>query len=82
MVNHKDIELAQVKVIKTALRKDKKYDNLAKNYRDYLKKLRAKKNLNDYIKIVIDKIFPNEEVYTLRLGSDNEIEQMLRTMSI
>ena len=30
MVNHKDIELAQVKVIKTALRKGKKYDNLAK----------------------------------------------------
>ncbi|PKB93628.1 hypothetical protein RhiirA5_440766 [Rhizophagus irregularis] len=39
MVNHKDIELAQVKVIKTALRKGKKYDNFAKNYEEYLKKL-------------------------------------------
>ena len=39
MVDHKDIELAQIKVIKTALRKGKKYDNLAKNYGDYLKKL-------------------------------------------
>ena len=47
MVDHKDIELAQVKVIKTALRKGRKYDNLAKNYGDYLKKLRAEKNPND-----------------------------------
>ena len=31
MIDHKDIELAQVKVVKTALRKSKKYDNLAKN---------------------------------------------------
>ncbi|CAG8562600.1 2880_t:CDS:2 [Funneliformis mosseae] len=59
-----DIELAQVKVIKTALRKGKKYDNLAKNYGDYLKKLRAEKNLNDYIKTVAVKMFPNEEAYT------------------
>ena len=50
MVDHKDIELAQVKVIKTALRKGKKYDNLVKNYGDYLKKLRAEKNPNDYVK--------------------------------
>jgi len=35
MVDHKDTELAQVKVIKTALRKSRKYDNLAKNYGDY-----------------------------------------------
>ena len=42
------VELAQVKVIKTALRKGKKYDNLVKNYGDYLKKLQAEKNLNDY----------------------------------
>ena len=67
MVDHKDIELAQVKVIKTALRKGKKYDNLAKNYGDYLKKLRAEKNPNDYIKAVATKMFPNEEAYTLRL---------------
>ncbi|PKY48125.1 hypothetical protein RhiirA4_421933 [Rhizophagus irregularis] len=38
-IHHKDIELAQVKVIKTALRKGKKYDNLMKNYGNYLKKL-------------------------------------------
>ncbi|CAB4433249.1 unnamed protein product [Rhizophagus irregularis] len=67
MVDHKDIELAQVKVIKTALRKGKKYDNLAKNYGDYLKKLRAEKNPNDYIKTVAVKMFPNEEACTLRL---------------
>ncbi|CAG8461121.1 12479_t:CDS:1 [Funneliformis mosseae] len=67
MVDYKDIELAQVKVIKTALRKDKKYDNLVKNYRDYLKKLRAEKNLNEYIKTVTVKMFPNKETYTLRL---------------
>ena len=115
MVDHKDIELAQVNVIKTALRKGKKYDNLAKNYGDYLKKLRAEKNPNDYIKAVANKMFPNEEAYTLRLEnyrkryvdndlcasleelyelyyhiakeenrerSDDEIEQMLRAMSI
>ena len=115
MVDHKDIELAQIKVIKTALQKGKKYDNLAKNYGDYLKKLRAEKNLNDYIKAVANKMFPNEEAYTLRLEnyrkryvdndlcasleelyelyyhiakeknrerSDDEIEQMLRAMSI
>ena len=67
MVDHKDIEFAQVKVIKTALRKGKKYDNLAKNYGEYLKKLRAEKNPNDYIKAVATKMFPNEEAYTLRL---------------
>jgi len=67
MVDHKDIELAQVKVIKAALRKGRKYDNLAKNYGDYLKKLRAEKNLNDYIKTVAVKMFPNEKAYILRL---------------
>ncbi|CAG8729326.1 3207_t:CDS:1, partial [Funneliformis mosseae] len=55
------------KVIKTALRKGKKYDNLAKNYGDYLKKLQAKKNLNDNIKTNAVKMFFNEEAYTLRL---------------
>ena len=49
------------------MRKGKKYDNLAKNYGDYLKKLRAEKNPNDYIKAVAVKMFPNEEAYTLRL---------------
>src|SRR5205085_9323168 len=115
MVDHKDIKLAQVKVIKTALRKGKKYDNHTKNYGDYLKKLRAEKDLNDYIKTVAVKMFPNEEAYTLRLEnyrkryanndlyasleklyelyyhiakeenrerSDDEIEQILRAMSI
>ncbi|PKY32298.1 hypothetical protein RhiirB3_450383 [Rhizophagus irregularis] len=115
MVDHKDIELAQVKVIKTALRKGKKYDNLAKNYGDYLKKLRAEKNLNDYIKTVAIKMFSNKEAYTLKLENyrkryadndlyaslkelyelyyyiakeenherlNDEIEQMLRAMSI
>ncbi|CAG8594689.1 5989_t:CDS:1 [Dentiscutata heterogama] len=67
MVDHKDIELAQIKVIKTALRKGRKYDNLAKNYGGYLKKLRAEKNLNDYIKTIAVKMFPNKEAYTLRL---------------
>jgi len=38
-----------------------------KNYGDYLKKLRAEKNLNDYIKIVVVKMFPNEKTYTLKL---------------
>ncbi|GBB94279.1 hypothetical protein RclHR1_23230001 [Rhizophagus clarus] len=76
MVDHKDIELAQVKVIKTALRKGKKYDNLAKNYGDYLKKLRAEKDLNNYIKKNAVKIFPNEEAYTLRLENyPNDIER-------
>ncbi|CAG8482773.1 12579_t:CDS:2 [Funneliformis mosseae] len=63
----KDIKLVQIKVIKTALRKGKKYDNLAKNYEDYLKKLQAEKKLNDYIKTNAVKIFSNEEAYTLRL---------------
>ncbi|CAG8734883.1 379_t:CDS:1, partial [Racocetra fulgida] len=59
--------LAQVKDIKTALQKGSKYNNLVKNYRDYLKKLQAEKNLNDYIKIIVVKIFLNEKTYTLRL---------------
>ncbi|CAG8582906.1 17691_t:CDS:2 [Cetraspora pellucida] len=67
MVNHKDIELAQVKVIKIALQKGRKYDNLTKNYGGYLKKLRAEKNPNDYIKTIVVKMFSNEEAYTLRL---------------
>ncbi|CAG8809309.1 691_t:CDS:2, partial [Racocetra fulgida] len=33
----------------------------------YLKKLRAKKNLNDYIKTIAVKMFSNKETYTLRL---------------
>jgi len=52
MTNHTDIETAQFQVIKTALRKGRKYDNLAKNYGDFLKKLRAEKNPNDYIKSI------------------------------
>ena len=67
MVDYKDIELAQIKVIKTALRKGKQYDNLAKNYGDYLKKLRSEKEPNEYIKTLAIKMFPNEEAYTLRL---------------
>ncbi|GET53180.1 hypothetical protein GLOIN_2v1765680 [Rhizophagus irregularis DAOM 181602=DAOM 197198] len=67
MVDHKDIETAQVKVIKTALRKGKKYDNIAKNYGGYLKKLRAEKEPNEYIKTLAVKMFPNEEAYTIRL---------------
>lgn len=88
MVDHKDIELAQVKVIKTALRKGKKYDNLAKNYGDYLKKLRAEKNPNDYIKAVATKIFLNEEAYTLRLENyrkryvDNDLFNSLEKLYI
>ncbi|CAG8785110.1 12711_t:CDS:1, partial [Acaulospora morrowiae] len=45
----------------------KKYDNLAKNYGDFLKKLRAEKNPNDYIKAVAIKMFSNEKAYTIRL---------------
>lgn len=67
MVEHKDIEFAQVKVIKIALRKGKRYNNLAKNYGIYLKKLRTEKDPGDYIKQVAAKMFPNEEAYTLRL---------------
>ncbi len=92
-----------------------KYDNLAKNYEDYLKKLRAEKDLNNYIKTLAVKMFSKEEAYTERLEnyhkryedndlyssleklyelyyqiareencerSDEEIEQMLRAMSI
>ncbi|CAG8448408.1 1729_t:CDS:10 [Cetraspora pellucida] len=60
----------------------KKYDNLAKNYEGYLKKLQAEKNLNDYIKTIAIKMFPNEEAYTLRLENyrkkyaDNESDQI------
>src|SRR3954466_5454648 len=67
MVDYNDIELAQVKVIKTALQKGRKYDNLAKNYGDYLKKLRAEKNLNNYIKTFAVKMFTKKEAYTERL---------------
>ena len=97
------------------MRKGRKYDNLAKNYGDYLKKLRAEKDPNNYIKTLAVKMFLKEEVYTERLEnyckryedndlyssleelyklyyhiaieenrkrSDDEIEQMLRAMSI
>ncbi|RGB24326.1 hypothetical protein C1646_821665 [Rhizophagus diaphanus] len=74
MVNHKDIEFAQVKVIKTALQKGRKYDNLAKNYGDYLKKL-----------TLAVKIFPKEEAYTERLENyrkryeDNDLYSSLKS---
>ncbi|GBC08346.1 hypothetical protein RclHR1_08050002 [Rhizophagus clarus] len=45
----------------------RKYDNLAKNYGDYLKKLQAEKDLNNYIKTLAVKMFPKEEAYTERL---------------
>jgi hypothetical protein len=83
MVDPKDIELAQIKVIKTALRKGRKYDNLAKNYGAYLKKLRAEKDLNDYIKTLAVKIFSKEEAYTERLENyrkryeDNDVYSSL-----
>ena len=64
MVDNKNIELAQVKVIKTALRKGKKYNNLAKNYGDYLKKLQAEKEPNEYIKTLAVKMFPNKEKFS------------------
>jgi hypothetical protein len=86
MVDPKDIELAQIKVIKTALRKGRKYDNLAKNYGAYLKKLRAEKDLNDYIKTLAVKIFPKEEAYTERLENyrkryeDNDVYSSLEEL--
>ncbi|RIB30536.1 hypothetical protein C2G38_2152525 [Gigaspora rosea] len=86
MVDYKDIELAQVKVIKTALRKGKKYDNLAKNYGDYLKKLRAEKDPNNYIKTLTVKMFPKEEAYTERLENyrkryeDNDLYSSLEEL--
>ena len=86
MVDHKDIELAQVKVIKTALRKGRKYNNLVKNYGDYLKKLWAEKNPNDYIKTIAVKMFSNEEAYILRLENyhkrytDNDLYASLKNL--
>jgi hypothetical protein len=88
MTNHTDIETAQFQVIKTALRKGRKYDNLAKNYGDFLKKLRAEKNPNDYIKSIAVKMFPNEEAYTLRLENyrkryvDNDLYNSLEKLYI
>ena len=86
MVDHKDIELAQVKAIKIALRKGRKYDNLAKNYGDNLKKLWAKKDLNNYIKTLAVKMFPKEEAYTKRLENyrkryeDNDLYSSLEEL--
>ncbi|CAG8490976.1 8716_t:CDS:2 [Racocetra fulgida] len=45
----------------------RKYDNLAKNYGNYLKKLQAEKDPNNYIKTLAVKMFPKEEAYTERL---------------
>ena len=86
MIDHKDIELAQVKVIKTALWKGRKYDNLVKNYGNYLKKLRTKKDLNNYIKILAVKIFLKEEAYTEKLKNyrkrykDNDLYSSLEEL--
>ena len=66
MVDYKDIESAQIKVIKTALRK-RKYDSLAKNYMKYLKTLQAEKNPDTYIKTIAVKMFPDEEAYNQRI---------------
>ncbi|PKY22097.1 hypothetical protein RhiirB3_438634 [Rhizophagus irregularis] len=72
MVDHKDIELAQVKVIKTALQKGRKYDNFAKNYEDYLKKL-----LKELYKVYY---YTAKEKNCERL--DDKIEQMFKAMAI
>ncbi|CAG8547793.1 3935_t:CDS:2 [Funneliformis mosseae] len=82
----KNIELVQVKVIKIALRKGSKYDNLAKNYGDYLKKLQAEKNLNNYIKILTVKMFFKKKAYTERLENyhkrykDNDLYSNLKKL--
>ncbi|GBC34834.1 hypothetical protein RhiirA5_421853 [Rhizophagus irregularis] len=72
MVDYKDIELAQVKVIKTALQKGRKYDNFAKNYEDYLKKL-----LKELYKVYY---YTAKEKNCERL--DDKIEQMFKAMAI
>ncbi|CAG8854826.1 5068_t:CDS:1, partial [Gigaspora margarita] len=79
---------AQIKVIKTALRKGKKYDNLAKNYHTYLKTLRAEKDPNVYIKTIAVKMFPNEKAYNERIENyrkrylDNELFESLNELYI
>ncbi|CAI2186383.1 19273_t:CDS:2 [Funneliformis geosporum] len=63
-----------------------KYDNLAKNYGDYLKKLRAEKDLNNYIKTLAVKMFPKKEKYTKRLENyhkryeDNDLYSSLEEL--
>ncbi|CAG8464061.1 9397_t:CDS:2 [Gigaspora margarita] len=63
-----------------------KYDNLAKNYGDYLKKLRAEKDPNNYIKTLAVKMFPKEEAYTERLENyrkryeDNDLYSSLEEL--
>ncbi|CAG8843293.1 29266_t:CDS:1, partial [Gigaspora margarita] len=82
------IETVQIKVIKTALRKSKKYDNLAKNYYIYLKQLRAKKDPNAYIKAVAVKMFLDEEAFNQRIENyrkryiDNELFTSLNELYI
>ncbi|CAI2196121.1 1106_t:CDS:1, partial [Funneliformis geosporum] len=44
-----------------------KYDNVAKNYGDYLKKLQVEKDLNNYIKTLTVKMFFKEKAYAERL---------------
>ncbi|CAG8643357.1 16802_t:CDS:2 [Funneliformis mosseae] len=66
--------------------KNRKYDNLVKNYGDYLKKLQAEKDLNNYIKILAVKMFPKEEAYTERLENyrkryeDNDLYSSLEEL--
>ena len=69
MVDHKNIELALVEVVKVAYSQGtKKYDKLGAIYVNYLKTLQWKRNPEDHVRYVAKQRIPNEETYNERMA--------------
>ena len=69
MINHKNIELALVEVIKVAYSQGtKKYDKLGASYVNYLKTLQRKRDPEDHVRYVAKQRVPNEETYNERMA--------------
>ena len=69
MVDHKDIKLALIEVIKVAYSQGtKKYDKLGASYVGYLKILQRKRDPDDHCKYVAKQRASNEEVYNEKMA--------------
>src|SRR5271170_1584720 len=69
MVNHENIKLALVEVIKVAYSQGtKKYDKMGAMYVNYLKTLKHKRDPEDHIRYVAKQRTPDEITYTERMA--------------
>ena len=69
MVNHENIKLALVEVIKVAYSQGtKKYDKMGAMYVNYLKTLKHKRDQDDHVRYVAKQWAPDEKIYNERMA--------------